>query len=227
MRLAAIVATLAMGGAGGWQCAAAAELGLYASVHYGQARKDALQAPFDDFSRLVYGDFGFTPLESSTRFDTKDRGYGFAFGYRLLRNFALEGGFMDLGAIKYRDVSTGTSEEGPLQTWRQNLDSSTRGITVSALGVLPVAYRWELYARGGVVFSSNEFEIFITDGERRGRSRVTSSGIDLLAGAGVSFEFAEIYAARLEFQRVFAAGERETGPEVDVDLVTFGFTVYF
>jgi len=228
MRLAALVAIFATGIAGVWQGAAAAEPGLYASVYYGETSKDAPQAPFDGFARLVYDDTGFTPLESSTRFDTKDRSYGLSVGYRLWRHFAVEGGFMDLGAVKYRDASSGTFGQAvELENWRQNLDSRTQGIAASALGILPIGYRWELYARAGALFSSNEFDIFITDGERQGRSRVTSSGIDMLAGVGLTFEFAEIYAARLEFQRVFDAGEDDTGPEVDVDLMSIGFTVSF
>ncbi len=227
MKLAVVIASLAVGGVGVSQCAAAAQLGLYAAVDYGEGRKDVPQAPFDNFATLVFADAGFTPSQSSVRFDTKDSSYGFAVGYRLLPNFAVEGGFMDLGTVSYRNASTGTTSDGAVGDWRQNLDSSTSGITLSGLGLLPISYRWEVYARAGVLFSSNELDIFITDGARRGRSQSSKSGVDLLAGVGASFSFAEIYNARVEFQRVFDAGESDTGPESDVDLVKIGITVSF
>lgn len=227
MKLAVIIASLAIGSADAWQSAAAAELGVYAAGYYGQASRDVPQQPFDDFATLVYQDFGFTPAQSTRTFDTEDSSYGFGVGYRLLRNLAVEGGYMDLGDLSYRDASAGTTLDGEPGNWRQHLDSGTSGITLSALGILPLTYRWELYVRGGVMFSSNQLDIFITDGEQRARSRGTQSGIDMLAGIGAAFSFAEIYAARFEFQRVFDAGESETGPEADVDILTIGLTVSF
>lgn len=208
--------------------AAAAELGVYAAGYYGRASKDVPRQPFDDFAALIYGDFGFAPLQSTTSFDTKDTLYGFGVGYRLLRNLAIEGGYLDLGDLSYRDASSGiTTSNGQPGQWRQNLDSGTSGITVSALGILPLTWRWELYLRAGLMFSSNQLDIFITDGRQRARSRATQSGVDLLAGAGAAFTFAEIYALRLEVLRVFDAGESETGPEADVDVLTLGVTVSF
>jgi len=227
MKLAAIVVSLTIGSVAAWQPVAAAELGIYAAGYYGQANKDVSQQPFDDFAALVYGDFGFTPTQSTTTFDKKDSSYGFGVGYRFLRNLAIEGGYLELGDLSYRNASAGTQGDETPGNWRQHLDSGTSGITLSILGVLPVTYRWELYVRGGVMFSSNQLDIFITDGEQNARSRSTQSGIDMLAGAGAAFTFAEIYALRFEYQRVFDAGERETGPEADVDLMSVGVTVSF
>ena len=50
--------------------------------------------------------------------------------------------------------------------------------------------------------------------------------MDLLAGIGTSFSFFEIYAWRLEYQRVFDAGDEVIG-EGDADSISLGISVVF
>ena len=49
----------------------------------------------------------------------------------------------------------------------------------------------------------------------------------LFAGAGVSFSLVEIYNLRLEYGRVFDAGDDYTLDEADVDMATLNVTVSF
>jgi hypothetical protein len=110
---------------------------------------------------------------------------------------------------------------------RLNVDTETSGLTLSALGVWPLSYRWEVYGRAGVLFSSNEFRAFYDDIEQSPRrARFSESDVDMLAGIGASFNFFEIYDLRLEFMRVFDAGHESTG-EADLDLISVGITVVF
>jgi len=207
--------------------AGAAEFGIYAGMSYLQGERDADEAEFASATRFVYETNGFTPLDSTTSFDTEDSGYGFVIGYRLLKNLAFEGGYMDLGDVSHRDRSSGLFDDTLPENWAQNIDSRVSGIALSALGILPLGYRAELYARGGLLLASNRADIFITDGIASANLRVTNSGVDMFAGLGASFTFAEIYALRLEFQRVFDAGDPETLGEADADLLTVGVTVSF
>lgn len=210
--------------------AGAAQFGLYVGGFYGEASKDIEQQPFDDFAAFIADEFLFTPSESTATFKDDDSSYGFVVGYRLTPYVALEGGYMELGKVRYRSSANGAygdgeggSEPGFLG---QSFTTSTGGIAVSALGILPLSYRWEVYARGGVLFSSNDFDIFLTDGIGRLAQRQSKSSTDLLGGVGLSFSFAEIYQVRLEYQRVFDAGHDETG-EADVDLMSIGVVVSF
>jgi opacity protein-like surface antigen len=98
---------------------------------------------------------------------------------------------------------------------------------MSALGILPLSYRWEVYARGGVLISNSTLNVFLTDGVQSDKARRTQSGFDLLAGAGISFSIAEIYSVRLEYQRVFDAGDDATLDAADVDMATLNVTVSF
>jgi OmpA-like transmembrane domain len=221
---AAIIALAAASGA--MQRAQAAELGFYVAGHYGEAKYDGVdKARFDVFATFVYSVYGFTPEQtSSTISDDKDTSFGMAAGYRFLPNLAVEGGYVDLGELSYRNESFGTHIDHQ-EDWLQKLGASTSGITLSALGILPLSYRWEIYARGGVLFATNEVDIYITDMIGSDSLTVSESSTEWLAGVGASFSFAEVYGARFEYQRVFDAGDGLF--EGDIDIMSIGFTVSF
>jgi hypothetical protein len=224
----AIIAFIVLAGGVCAGNARAAQLGIYAGISYAMAEKDATRSVFEDEAFAIYDAFGFTPQTTTGSFDAKDSSYGFVVGWRLTEHIALEGGYMDLGEVVYRDRSTGSRATVPgLQNWAQNVESSTSGIALSALGIWPLSYRWEVYARAGVLISNNTESIFITDNVNSESLRASKSGADLLAGVGVSFSIVEIYQVRLEFGRVFDAGEDDTLDEADVDMATLNIAVSF
>lgn len=210
-----------------WPLAAAAEQGFYVGASYGQAKSSLAAGSFNELAGFVYDAYGFAPAQSSTTFDDKDYGYGIVGGYRMFANLAFEGGYLDLGEAVYRDTSSGTDlVTGEPGTWNQRIGVNTSGMTLSALGILPLSYRSELYARVGVMFSTNELQVRISDGTSSDNPSISDSGTELLAGIGAGFTFAEIYTARLEYQRVFDAGSDDTG-EADIDMISLGVTVTF
>ncbi|HEV8331217.1 MAG TPA: outer membrane beta-barrel protein [Steroidobacteraceae bacterium] len=233
---AAIIAFIALAGSASVVTASAAELGVYAGVSYAMVKKDSTRSVFENEALAIDALAGFTPDPASrtATFDDEDSSYGFVVGWRMSEHLALEGGYMDLGEVKYREHAAGGFQiappPAPLEagTLQQNIDSSTSGIQLSALGILPLTYRWELYARGGVLISNNTESIFVLDDlGTSGKLRASKSGFDLLAGVGISFSLAEIYNLRLEYQRVFDAGESATLDEADVDLMTLNVSVSF
>lgn len=204
--------------------ASAAEPGFYVGANYSQIDNSVARAPYDALTADIYDSFGFVPTSSNTTFDAKDKGYGFFGGYRFFSWLALEGGYMSLGSVEHRDQSVGTIF-GETQTWSQNIDTRINGLTVSALGIVPVSYRFELYARLGALFASNEDTVFITDGVSSRKAGGSNSSVNMLAGAGASFSFLEIYSARLEYQRAFDVGSDLS--KGDVDVLSLGISVMF
>ena len=69
--------------------------------------------------------------------DRSDTAWGFGLGYRVNRNFAVEGAYTDLGRFKY---STDTFDG----YWR------AKGISLAAVGLLPLQSTWSLYGKAGV-----------------------------------------------------------------------------
>jgi OOP family OmpA-OmpF porin len=231
---AAIIASIVLAGSVAAAPAGAAEIGIYAGVSYSLVEKDADRAPFQRVAQNVYDAVAFDPQTITPSFDTKDSSYGFVVGWRFSEHFAVEGGYLDLGDVVYKEHSEGeffdpTNPANPPipATVQQNIESGTSGIHISALGILPLTYRWELYARGGVLIANSTADVFITDGQFPQRANTNKSGFDLLAGAGISFSIAEIYNVRLEYQRVFDAGESDTLGAADVDMATLNVTVSF
>ena len=225
---AAIIAFIVLAGSVGAGTARAAQTGIYAGVSFAMAEKDSSRSAFQDEALLVYDAFGFTPTSTTASLDPKDSSYGFVVGWRLTEHIALEGGYMDLGTVAYKDRSTGLfANTPPPENWAQNIETSTSGIALSALGILPLTYRWEMFARGGVLIANSEESVFITDGVNSQKLRATQSSFDLFAGVGVSFSLAEIYNIRLEYGRVFDAGDDKVLNAADVDMATLNVTVAF
>jgi OOP family OmpA-OmpF porin len=221
-----------MAGSISGQAAKAAELGFYVGGAYGNGSKDIARSAFDQSALGIFDFFGFLPAGGTSSIDPDNRGYGFTAGYRLTPHLAVEGGYTELGKVTYRARVDGDVvveqffREGPA-TVNLSSQAKTGGFALSALGILPLSYRWEMYGRAGIMFSSNELTLFITDSEFSYKAQPTGSSTDFLAGAGISFTFAEIYSFRGEYQRVFDAGDDDTVGEGDADLVTLGITVKF
>jgi opacity protein-like surface antigen len=224
----AIIAFIVLAGSVGAGTARAAPLGIYAGVSYAMVDKASTSSAYENEVLGIYGAFGFVPQTSSTSLDTKDSAYGFVVGWRLTEHIGLEGGYMDLGTVAYKDRSTGLfANTPPPENWAQNVETSTSGIALSALGILPLSYRWEVYGRGGVLIANSEESVFITDNISSQKASRTQSTFEFFAGAGVSFSLAEIYNIRLEYGRVFDAGDDKVVDEADVDMATLNVTVSF
>lgn len=224
----AIIAFIVLAGSVGTGTARAAQTGIYAGVSFAVVEKNSTRSAFANQALVVYNAFGFSPETSTSSLDPKDASYGFVVGWRLTQHIAFEGGYMDLGTVAYKDRSTGLfANTPPPENWGQNIETSTSGIALSALGILPLTYRWETYLRGGVLIANSEESVFITDGVNSQKLRLTQSSFDLFAGAGVSFSIAEIYNVRLEYGRVFDAGDDKVLDEADVDMASLNVTVSF
>jgi OOP family OmpA-OmpF porin len=208
-----------------WQSAAAAELGVYAGVSYAQVNNGVKQSDFDAAGFNILAGEGFVPDAAAVSFDNKGPGYNFVVGYRLFPWLAVEGGYMDMGKVSHRIVSDGTQFDAPANA-NLSINAKSSGITVSALGILPLSYRWEVYGRAGAVFATNRLSLFITDSLGQGSGQTSGSKTNFLAGAGVSMSLAEVYGVRLEYQRIFAVEAEQIG-EGDVDFLTLGVTVQF
>ncbi len=222
---AAAIAMAALAVAGTAPTAEAAQLGFYVGGQYGQTSKDGNIQDFDVFAQQSYDDFGFTVASGTSSLDDSDSGYGFIAGYRFTPHLAVEGGYLNLGNLKYRSRVSGNIGGVPSDAIL-NLDSETAGIALSALGVWPLSYRWEVYGRAGVLFGSNTLSLYYADIDTVVRGELSENSIDALAGIGTSLNFLEIYDFRIEYQRIFDAGDKSAG-EGDADMISVGITVVF
>lgn len=225
----AAVAAVVFGVAVSSPAAQAAQPGFYIGGFYGQSDKDSNIQDYSVFaatqifpSRVIQ-----LTVESITeRLDTKDTSFGFLAGYRFNPHLAVEGGYVDLGSVSYRAQARGNITGVPTEA-TLNLDSDTSGLTVAAVGVWPLSYRWEVYGRAGALFASSDFSIYYIDVEQiPKRERFANNDVDFFAGVGTSFNFLEIYDLRLEYQRFIGAGDKNTD-EADANMFSIGISVVF
>ena len=224
-RVLAVASLVALATAGSVSSVEAAQVGFYIGGQYGQTEKETIIQDFDAFAGQVYTNFGFTPTSGTSSLDDSFAGYGFYGGYRFTTHLAVEGGYLDLGSFKYRSRVNGDIGGVP-STGALNYDGETSGISVAALGVWPLSYRWEVYGRAGALFASNTASVYYADVQGAARTQFSENSVDLLAGVGTSFNFLEIYDLRLEFMRVFDAGDEAIG-EGDADMISVGISVVF
>jgi hypothetical protein len=223
--LAALLGVLALGTP---FYSTAAELGFYVGGQYGKTGKDENSSALEALTLELYDGLDHVPVVRSTQFESDDATWGFFGGYRLLQNLAFEAGYLSLSDDVLRDYSTGIFlGNGSTETWSTSMGVRSKGFAISALGVLPITYNWELFARGGVYLGSNTLSRYAMNQEGiGGADQLTESSADFLAGVGAAFTLAEVYQLRAEYQRVFDAGAEEYG-ETDIDLITIGITVMF
>lgn len=160
--------------------------------------------------------------------DTSDLGYEATFGYRFHRFFAFE-----LGLYSYGDLVTSTSGEvdypelpGGFVPATAELSFSGNGVLMSAVGVLPIKQKFELFARVGYLFASVKQEFVSKANEQTvlaGSFRDDEQ--ELVYGLGVSWSITPGYAIRAEYQILDDLGGDE-GSE-DLELLLLGLQVRF
>jgi opacity protein-like surface antigen len=128
----------------------------------------------------------------SVEIDDVDVGYSITAGYRFNRYLAAEVSYEDFG--EYERL-----ERYSFGTVRYQI--GVRGPSVALLGTLPLTERFELYARGGVLFADQEVSFRVTSNSpsTNGPDRDYSDEV-IIAGAGLEWAFAPRWAARLEYQ---------------------------
>jgi hypothetical protein len=136
--------------------------------------------------------------------------------------------------VTYRSRASGNF---PLEAGTTNvgIDTETTGFTVALLGALPLSRDWELYARAGALFANTKLSIDIrSEGQQfipplgnRVAASASESATEVYAGLGLGRRVFEIYDLRLEYQRVFDAGDESLGGKGDLDAVLLGLIVTF
>jgi hypothetical protein len=163
----------------------------------------------------------------ATSTEDTDLGYQASFGYRFLRYFAAEIGLAHFGSVSSSVSSEMDFGQGFVPT-SLTLDFSAGGPIISAIGILPLNDRFELFGRVGYVFTSAEREFSSNvDGVRRIQGSAKGDSQDLVLGVGGSFHFNQIYSARFEYMKLDELGEDgRTGLE-DLNIISLGVVVRF
>lgn len=191
--------------------AAAQDPHWYGGINLGQSR-----AKIDD-ERITRNllSRGFTGV--SILDDDRDTGYKLYGGYQFNRNFALEGGYFDLGKFGF------TATTVPAGTLNGNI--KLRGFNLDAVGILPITEKFSALGRVGLNYAEARDHFSGTGAVNVSNPNPSKRDTNYKYGLGVQYAFTESLALRVEAERYRI--NDAIGNKGDVDLVSVGLLYRF
>jgi OOP family OmpA-OmpF porin len=125
--------------------------------------------------------------------DERDLGYKLFVGKQLNRNFAIEGGFYDLGKFTF---GTTTAQGGVL-----NGDVRYRGVNVDLVGILPFSERFSAYGKVGAHYSQAKTRFTGNSSFALTAASQEDKKLQPKVGLGLEFKLSEALALRGEIER--------------------------
>ena len=191
--------------------AMSAEPGWYGGVSLGESRATIE----DDRITTSLLARGFT----SARLQKKDDQAGFKVftGFQFNNNFAIEGGYFDLGQFSYTAY---------MQPWAvTTADTKMRGLNIDLLGFMPLGEKLSAFGRAGIIQGR-------TLSRFRGYGPVSISPFNTREddtswkyGAGLQYDFTNNLAMRLEAERY--RFDDAIGNDDDIDMISLGIVYRF
>jgi OOP family OmpA-OmpF porin len=191
--------------------AVAEDSGGYFGINVGQSR-----ANIDD--ERITGNLlgrGFTGVTIAD--DDRDTGYKLYGGYRFNRNFAVEGGFFDLGKFGF------TATTVPAGTLSGNI--KIRGVNLDAVGILPITEKFSALGRIGVNYAQAKDHFTGTGAVTVTNPDPKKSDTNYKFGVGLQYDFTETLGVRVEAERYRI--NDAVGNRGDVDLISVGLVYRF
>ena len=194
--LAAIASPFAMADDSGW----------YVGANVGQSR-----AKIDD-ARITGALVGGGSTATSITDDNRDTGYKLFGGYQFNRNFAVEGGYFNLGEFGFAatTVPAGTLD-GRIKLQGLNLD---------LVGILPFTDRFSAFGRVGLNYAQARDSFSGTGAVNVIRPDPSKRASNVKFGAGLQYDFTKSLGMRLEAERYRI--NDAVGNKGDIDLVSLG-----
>jgi OOP family OmpA-OmpF porin len=216
MKLVRTVGALGLVGfaAVGGQAAVAAESGGYIGLGVGLSKAYIA----DDRIRNQLSGAGLTM--TSIDDDDRDVGYKLFGGYKINKNFAVEGGYFNLGKFGFTANTTtaGSSLTGAIKLQGANLD---------ALGILPFTEKFSAFGRVGVIYTWAKDEF---SGAGAGAALATTIGdpkkneANYKYGLGVQYDFTYNLGLRAEWERYRVNDAVGNKGDIDMALVSLVYT---
>ena len=151
--------------------------------------------------------------------DDSDVGYKLYGGVPLTRNFAIEGGYFDLGKFSFSATTV------PAGTLYANL-KVPKGVNLDLVGILPLSEQFSIFGRVGVTrvqtrsnFSGTGAVVF----PRPSNGQETDWGHKF--GLGIEYKFTRSFAVRAEAERYRVPDTLSN--KANVDLFSIGLVYYF
>ncbi|MBI4192510.1 MAG: outer membrane beta-barrel protein [Betaproteobacteria bacterium] len=151
----------------------------------------------------------------STVPDNHDLAFKLQLGYRFSNNYALEGGYTDLGKAGFTTVTAAPSTVGgKKEAYLFNLD---------LVGTWPLNQTFSLLGRFGIYYW--ETKSILPFGA--GTIGIKDTSYDFKLGAGVQYELSKTVALRAEYERLNGVGSATTTGDSKINMLSVGAVLKF
>jgi OmpA-OmpF porin, OOP family len=193
-----------------------AENNWYVVGSIGQSSFDASKSDGD----ASFNDFGFDVNSSSL--DDEDTAYKIQLGYQFNPNFAIEGGYVDLGGLTYKaNVTDGFFD------YNVKMDVEASGLNIAAVGILPLNNNFSLFAKFGFINAKVETSVKASSGGFSASGSEDSTDLKPMFGVGAAYAITDRLSIRVELERYSKLGDEDSTGEGDVDLLSGGIAFKF
>jgi OOP family OmpA-OmpF porin len=191
--------------------AMAQDTGWYGGANVGQSR-----ATIDD-PRIRGGllSQGFTAATIAD--DDRSTGFKIFGGYQLNKNFAVEGGYFDLGKFGY---TASTAPAGTL-----NGSMKVKGLNLDLVGTLPLSERFSAFGRVGLNYAQTRDHFSGTGAVQVGNPDPSAHGTNYKFGGGLQYAITDALSVRGELERYRV--KDGVGNRGDIDVASIGLVYRF
>ncbi len=123
----------------------------------------------------------------------KDRGYKIFGGYQINRNFAVEGGYFDLGEFGY---TANTTPAGSVSG-----DMRVKGLNLDLVGTLPLTERFSAFGRVGLNHATTKDRFTGTGAAVVVNPNPSARGTNYKLGVGLQYAITDALSLRGELER--------------------------
>jgi len=198
--LAAIASPLAM----------AADPTWYLGGNIGQSRPDL------DEGRIANQVLG-PGLAVTSSHDDRDTGAKLFGGYRFHRNFAIEGGYFDLGKVGFSATTI------PAGTFTGSL--RVKGLNLDTVGILPMGEKFSAFGRIGVTYARTRDTFSGTGAAIVLNPNPSERDWGYKLGLGLQYDFTPRFGARAEVERYRV--NDAVGGYSNINLISVGLVYLF
>lgn len=154
----------------------------------------------------------------SSSLDKSDTAYKLQLGYQFNQNFAVEGGYIDLGKGGYAASFTGGVA---------NASVKATGWNISAVGILPINDTFSVFGKVGAIDAKVEANVSATGTGGTASGSASATKWKTLWGVGATYNLSKQVGIRLEYEEFNNLGDKNTTGEGDVSLVSAGVVFKF
>lgn len=202
-------------------------VGAYGAILIGQARYTGDQSGLESQLIDFLGNQSAPSRNITASTKNTDIGYQATFGFRFNRYFAAE-----LGLAQYGELSS--TVRGELDVGTGFLPASAKlaftvgGPVISAVGILPLGEKAELFGRIGYLFASSDRTLTTRlDGQSGGSNSAKGDSQNKVFGLGVNYHINQVYTIRAEYQKIDGVGQADRTGEEDLNVIGLGLLIRF